>query len=130
MTTEFVAKDSSTDCSEFYVSDDISINMITSIQSRPKNLKAGDFILIKFQKKKNVKHYVGTILLKNDDGDYNVSYLRKTPSGTFVFPNVKDEASVHVSDIILQLPMPTVTKDTNRTASLFTFNLDLSSYNL
>lgn len=52
--SEFVAKDSSSDCSEFCSSDDnnymLTINNIL-IQSRSENLKKGDFVLIKFEKK-------------------------------------------------------------------------------
>lgn len=132
--SKFENKNSSTDCSKFCPSDDNnSANKMMTfipIQTRPENLIKGDFVVIKFEKKKTVKHYVGKILSKCNYGDYEIFYLRKKSSGTFVFPNVKDKATVHISDIILQLPMPITIKDTNRTATMFTFKVNLSSYNL
>lgn len=129
-TSDFEVKDFSSDSNFCPSEDEASDNQLTPIKIKPENLKEGDFVLIKFEKKKSIKHYVGKILLKYDSSEYQVSYLRKKPSGSFVFPDVKDEASVNITDIILQLPMPTVTNGTNRTASLFYFKFKQFCYNL
>ncbi|GBP54254.1 hypothetical protein EVAR_36469_1 [Eumeta japonica] len=68
----------------------------------PETINVGDFLLIKFEKKKTVIYYVVKILLK-----YGMLYLRKKAgSSKFVFHIGEDKASVHVKDVVSQLPKP------------------------
>ncbi|CAK1597348.1 unnamed protein product [Parnassius mnemosyne] len=95
----------------------------------PENINIGDFLLIKFDKKKSTVYYVAKVLSKYNLTEYQVSYLRKKPgSCVFVFPNVEDLASVDFRDVVLQLPEPNFTKGTCRTSSHYTFSVNLSAY--
>ncbi|KAG7300114.1 hypothetical protein JYU34_015655 [Plutella xylostella] len=94
------------------------------------NIQEGSFVLVKFEKKKTVKHYVGKVVAKHSPFEYKVSFLRKKP-GTwkFIFPTTLDEGTMYLSDIVCLLP-PTETAFTTRTASIYSFKKDLSVYNV
>lgn len=95
------------------------------------NIEIGDFLLIKFEKKKTVLYYVAKVISKYNTTDYQVSYLRKRPGNcTFTFPMVEDKASVVFSDVVLQLPKPIYSKGTTRATSVYNFSIDLSGYNV
>lgn len=97
----------------------------------PENVKDGAFVLVKFEKKKSVIYYVGQIIKHYSLTEVMVSFLRKKPGSSmnFVFPDVKDEGSVDLSDVVLILPDPKSAK-TARTANILSFNKDLSFYNV
>ncbi|KAK9869983.1 hypothetical protein WA026_006080 [Henosepilachna vigintioctopunctata] len=97
----------------------------------PKNIIDGVYVLVKFKKKTSVIYYVGKVIKHYSITEMQVSFLRKKPGSSmkFVFPDVKDEASVDLSDIVLILPDPTSAK-TARTASILSFKKDLSFYNV
>ena len=97
----------------------------------PKHINIGDFLLIKFEKKKAVIHYVAKVVFKYNVTEYEVLYLRKKAgSSKFIFPIVEDKASVDVRDVVLQLPKPTFSKGTSRTSSLYSFSVGLTRYNI
>ena len=53
----------------------------------PKHINIGDFLLIKFEKKKAVIHYVAKVVFKYNVTEYEVLYLRKKAgSSKFIFP--------------------------------------------
>ena len=97
----------------------------------PENVKDGAYVLVKFEKKQSVIYYVGQIIKHYSLTEVMVSFLRKKPGSSmkFVFPDVKDEGSVDLSDIVLILPDPKSAK-TARTARILSFNKDLSFYNV
>jgi hypothetical protein len=76
----------------------------------------GDYVLVKFSGKTPV-FYVGKILKqKDEDGDFEISYLRKSvkdPS-KFMFPVEPDIASVAETDITIVLPQPLIAGQTKR----------------
>lgn len=80
-----------------------------------RNPISGDFILVKFP---NDVYYVAKVLQPKDkDGDYEVSYLRKSEKiGGFVTPQIEDVASANCKDIamILPPPLPMATKRLER----------------
>lgn len=83
------------------------------------NIKEGGFVLVKFEKKKTVLYYVGQVMKKYSPTEYHVSFLRKKSKGwAFVFPNIKDEGTVYLTDVvsILSLSRPALTA---RTANIF-----------
>lgn len=97
----------------------------------PEHINIGDFLLIKFEKKKTVIHYVAKVVFKYNVTEYEVLYLRKKAgSSKFIFPIVEDKASVDVRDVVLQLPKPTFSKGTSRTSSLYSFSVGLTRYNI
>ncbi|KAK9880707.1 hypothetical protein WA026_013033 [Henosepilachna vigintioctopunctata] len=62
------------------------------IISNPENI---NFLLIKFEEKKSVVHYVAKLISIYSLNEYEVLYLRKNPrSYIFVFPEVEDQAMV------------------------------------
>ncbi|CAB3235439.1 unnamed protein product [Arctia plantaginis] len=93
-------------------------------------VKEKRFILVKFEKKKSVKHYVGQVITKYSPTEYKISFLRKNPGGwKFVFPNNTDEGTVYISDMVCILPEPK-SASTARTANIFSFQKDLSMYDV
>lgn len=94
------------------------------------NINEQTFVLVKFEKKTTVLHYVGKVLKKYGPMEYNVSFLRKKPdSWKFVFPNVKDEGTVCLSDVVAVLPLPK-SSGTARTANIFCFDRNFIAYNV
>ncbi|XP_054280654.1 uncharacterized protein LOC128998509 [Macrosteles quadrilineatus] len=67
------------------------------------DLSTGDFVLVRFPLNKIVKFYIGEVIQKYKDGDYEVKFLRKTVGEKFVFPQNDDIASVNIKDIIQTL---------------------------
>ena len=95
----------------------------------PKHINIGDFLLIKFEKKKAVIHYVAKVVFKYNVTEYKVLYLRKKAgSSKFIFPIVEDKASVYVRDVVLQLPKATFSKGTSRTSSLYSFSVSSKNF--
>ncbi|CAB3250457.1 unnamed protein product [Arctia plantaginis] len=93
-------------------------------------VKEKRFILVKFEKKKSVKHYVGQVITKYSPTEYKISFLRKNPGGwKFVFPNNTHEGTVYISDMVCILPEPK-SASTARTANIFSFQKDLSMYDV
>lgn len=67
----------------------------------------GTYILVTFFGKRDVVCYVGCVTKKLSEGEFEVSYLRKTVTNFFCYPTVPDIASVDQSDIVAVLPSPT-----------------------
>lgn len=98
---------------------------------KPDNIKIGDFLLVKFEKKKSVVYYVAKVISKYGVSEYEVSYLRKRPRAyIFLFPTVEDRASVDFKDVVLILPKPNFSKGTTRTSSMYTFSINFSGYDI
>lgn len=94
------------------------------------NIKEGCFVLVKFAKKTSVLYYVGQVLKKYSPTEYKVSFLRKKPgTSKFVFPTTKDEGTVYISDVVHTL-LPSKSASTARTAHIFSFEKDLSKYDV
>lgn len=94
------------------------------------NIKEESFVLVKFEKKKTVLHYIGQVVTKYSPIEYKVSFLRKKENTwKFVFPNTKDEGTVDISDVVCILPQPK-SAFTARTANIFSFGKDLAMYNV
>lgn len=86
------------------------------------------FVLVKFPTKKTVKYYVGRILNKLDNDEFDITFLRRNGSN-FIYPNVPDISTVPAHDIILHLMQTEKLGGTSRRA-LFSFPVDLRSYNV
>lgn len=94
------------------------------------DIKEERFILVKFAKIKSGAHYIGQMITKYSPDKYKVSFLRKKPGACkFVFPSTKGEGTVSISDIMCILPQPK-SASTARTAKIFSFEKDLSVYNM
>lgn len=94
------------------------------------DIQEGCFVLIKFEKKKSVVHYVAQVMNKYSPTEYKVSFLRKKPGAwKFVFPVTKDEGSVNIYDVVCVL-IQSKSGVTARTADIYRFTKNLSSYNV
>ncbi|XP_054257994.1 uncharacterized protein LOC128982935 [Macrosteles quadrilineatus] len=80
--------------------EDSTLEPITPLPDVINDLSVGDFILVRFSSKKTFKLYVGQVISKYDDGDFEVKFLRKTVGNKFVFPQAEDIASVQIQDVI------------------------------
>lgn len=87
-----------------------------------KIINVGDFVIIKLASKKSYRHYVGKVVDKYDDGDFSVSFLRKSAGGKFVFPNVIEENSITREEVVKVLEPPVISRDR------FSFTADFDLY--
>lgn len=74
------------------------------------DIKIDSFVLIKLHGKKTYRHYVGKIIEQHDDGDFSVSFMRRSEDGKFVFPNVVEEKCVIMEEIVTLLKPPHVSR--------------------
>lgn len=100
-------KDSSDeeDLQVFYDDSSDGMESFSSFKDLERNPTEGDYILVRFP---NDVFYVAKVLTHQDnDGDYDVSYLRKSNKVKgFIMPNIPDLATVNISDIMMLLPTP------------------------
>ncbi|KAG5864422.1 hypothetical protein JTB14_019597 [Gonioctena quinquepunctata] len=97
----------------------------------PEAIEIGDFLLVRFAKKKSIVHYVGKVTSKYGFSEFEIIYLRnESTSYVFIYSYVEDTASVDIADVMAKLPEPHITKGTSRTASFFSFFFDFDSYNV
>lgn len=111
-----------------------TIDDLTGFEELDRDPTEGDYVLVEFKTKdpKNkfkTVFYVGKIIKnKDEDGDLEISYMRKYKNFTtckFVLPNIPDLASVNLNDIKALLPPPKVTGKTTRQQSCYVFEVDL-----
>ena len=78
-------------------------------------LKVGEYVLVKFLTKKTIVHFAGLITEKNYEDYFLVRFMHQKPSqNVFIFPDNVDESLVHVQDIIMCLPDPTISQENSR----------------
>lgn len=72
-----------------------------------RNFQINNFVLVKFDTKKTVYHYVG-IIEEVNHSMATVKFMRVSKiRNTFIFPDIEDVASVPLEDIKTKLPTPT-----------------------
>lgn len=92
------------------------------------SLNVGDYVLVAVHGKKTVKRFVAiTTSIIKDDEEVSVDFLASL-GNHFVRPEKQDSATVHIDDVMLLLPPPSVTGGTKRTSQKLTFAVDLSTY--
>lgn len=90
-----------------------------------RNFKINDFVLVMFNTKKIVVHYVGQIVdISHTMATIKFMRLSKLRN-TFFFPDVDDIASVPLEDIKTKLPIPKTCNKTKRGNSKYTFDKPL-----
>lgn len=99
---------------------------------RKTSFAPNDWVLVKFETKKSVKHFVGIVTDTADIGHNPiVKYARKKASKVegvtvFTFPLVDDVLEVrHVEDIVTKLPNPE-----NGRRGQFIFEMSFDMYNI
>ena len=100
-------------------------------------VNVGDYVLIEFDTKSMKVFYVGCVLSeKDEDGDYEVEYLRKkhvkdSARGTiFVKASTEDISSVPAKQIRALLPPPSMSGTTKRTQSNIVFGVNFGNLQL
>lgn len=72
-----------------------------------RNFQISNFVLVKFDTKKTICHYVG-IIKEVNHSMATVKFMRVSKiRNTFIFPDIEDIASVPLEDIKTKLPTPT-----------------------
>ena len=89
-----------------------------------KEPEKGDYVVVKFTRKKILKHFIGCVLEVQEDGFYDIKYMRKRRANVFVFPIIDDIALAFAGDIEIILNMPKIRRD------IYEFNDDLTDYKL
>lgn len=92
-------------------------------------LDVGDYILAKLPGifKKQI-FYIGVIIEKYSDSTYNVSYLRRASTSSWIFikPEITDNSVTLRNEIELKLPIPTNPASTSRCRTKYCFNIDFA----
>lgn len=90
-----------------------------------RNFEINDFVLVKFNTKKTVVHYVGRIE-EISHTMATIKFMRLSKiKNTFLFPVVDDIASVPLEDIKTKLPRPKTCNKSKRGNSKYTFDKPL-----
>lgn len=85
-----------------------------------RNFKVNDYVLVKFDTKKTVYHYVGQIE-EVGHSMATIKFMRMSKiRNTFMYPDIEDISSVPLTDIKTKLPEPKIW--TKRGNSKYTFN--------
>lgn len=91
-------------------------------------INENDYVLVKFSTKKTVKHYVGQVVQKLDNGEYYVNFMRrKMPESYFLFPENSDQSLVSSEDVI-KLPAPNLVGGTERATKKLYFVINFDKY--
>lgn len=99
-------------------------------QNKTFQVTKGDFVLVRFGKKKSDVYYTGGVE-SSDNIDVSVQFLRKKEeSSKFYFPPQKDIGTVPITDIVKKLPAPKTLGGTKRLQACFKFDVELSAFNV
>lgn len=95
-------------------------------------LKVGKYVLVRFLMKKTMVHFVGLITEKKDEDYFLVRFIRQKPSkNVFIFPDNVDESFVHVQDMVMSLPDPTVSQENSRlSVTEKSFDVSFANFNI
>ncbi|KAF2892094.1 hypothetical protein ILUMI_14079 [Ignelater luminosus] len=69
------------------------------VEDEDHEIKLGDFVLVKFATKKNMKHFMGRV-----EKILSVNFLKKDKNNKFTFPNEPDINDIMSDDIITKVP--------------------------
>jgi hypothetical protein len=83
----------------------------------------GNWILVKYATKKILKHFIGKILEKTEDG-WLVKFTKFTKNKC-MWPQIEDVDNVADADVLRRLPEPTVARRSD-----FIFEIGLTDLNL
>lgn len=124
--------DDSTDTETFSEdSNKANLHKNASCSSNLTSFNIFDYVVVQFNTKKSVKHYVGQIIDKTGFTEYTVNFMKKQGEGMkFIFPDIRDTSLVEVHDLVLKLPIPTTSGCTSRTTEYSCFDIDLTRFNL
>lgn len=113
--------------------DDFVVPDPTSFEELDREPTIDDYVLVEFSCKKNL-YYIGQVTKEKDnEGDYEVTFLRKCKKsvGTkFVHPAVPDIASICTKDIKMILPQPVASGKTKRQQAFLSFEIDFKFMNM
>lgn len=87
----------------------------------------GDFLLVKFATKMQIRHYVAKVLKINGGYDMDVTYYRRKGQ-KFHLPHVPDTSSLDRRDVVAKLPMPKTGGGTARAQRYLVFDVDFGNY--
>jgi len=100
------------------------------------NIKQGTHVVVRYEKKTAVVHYVGVVIADvSEDDTVEVKKLKRQPSkherSIFIFPDPVDIDEVEIDDIVMLLPPPIRSGGTKRAAKTYVFRgVNLDAYKL
>jgi hypothetical protein len=104
---------------------------IEYFEENHKNIQKDDWVIAQFASKKYLKHFVGNVLLSDDEFP-TIKFVRKVKESkcetgtTFTYPIVDDICTMrHLEDVITVLPKPQITRRRR-----IVFNVDFSGFNI
>ena len=97
-----------------------------------KDIEVGDYIVVRYARKKSTNYFVGTVLNKDsEDNTSDVKYMVENPqkfTHRFVFPEKDDIDTVPIQDVVMTLPHSTPIGGTKRASNQFVFDVILDKY--
>ncbi|KAG5888593.1 hypothetical protein JTB14_004775 [Gonioctena quinquepunctata] len=108
-----------------YSADDDELNELLDDEK----ILRDDYLLVKFATKKRSLHYVGKVIDVMENGEFEVTFLKKCIKG-FVHPEVEDISYIERKDIVSKLPKPMTTPGTSRMASFLQFDVNFFGYDV
>lgn len=71
-------------------------------------VQINDYVVVKFEGRKIIHHYVGLVLSEKDDSELLIKFLRKSAGMMFVFPEMDDICLVNAKDVVAKLNSPSI----------------------
>ncbi|KAK2713950.1 hypothetical protein QYM36_009740 [Artemia franciscana] len=126
----FKAENSSSDSeNEMVFDDDSDIDVDMDDYTAEKDeVSVADFILVEFLDKRVKKCFAGEVKEDISEGYVVTFFWRKSPSRKFVSLKVVDESLVPKRDIVMKLPVPSISGGTENDAKALVFDISLRKY--
>lgn len=83
-----------------------------------------DYVLVRLEGKKCTKHFIAVVLKENDQ-EFEVKFLKRVGGNKFIFPNVEDFSIINFVDVVSVLKQPSLD---NR--ERYVFNLEKKHFGL
>lgn len=113
------------DPESFGSEDDLVIeNTVTNRNQKDETINVDKWVVVEYKHKKRVRHFIGNILSKVDQG-WEVKFL-KCNKKSFTWPEVDDVDIVSNENIVKVLPNPSH----GRRGDHYTFSVNFSDYNI
>ncbi|KAF2888661.1 hypothetical protein ILUMI_17512, partial [Ignelater luminosus] len=89
----------------------------------PNGLETNFWIIVEYQTKNTIKHYVGKVIAINNE-EANIKFLKRSKSGKFKWPNVEGEDTISINNIKKRLGVPKVCQRDKRLRSVQTTEVE------
>lgn len=90
------------------------------------NVGPNEYVVVKFDGKKTIYHYVGLVTKEEENDELLVKFLKRSAGTFFVFPEIEDLCPVQRSDVVAKLEQPLVNNRQQYKAGKFSLSDSLT----